>query len=121
MNAIYLNGLDGIIELITLIIVFAIVLAVTYFTTRWIGNYQSKTAAKGNIEVIEVRRITNNKSINIVRIADEYFAIAVGKDEINVIGKVEKEGINMPEVKNNTLSGDSFKKILDKLKKEKND
>ena len=104
----YLIKSQSVFQFITLLIVFIIVLAATYFTTRWIANYQKGASISGNIEVIEVRRITNTKSIEIIRIGEEYFALAIGKDEINLIGRLNKEQLNLDKtVKNST--GQSFK------------
>ena len=116
----YLIKSQSVFQFITLLIVFIIVLAATYFTTRWIANYQKGASISGNIEVIEVRRITNTKSIEIIRIGEEYFALAIGKDEINLIGRLNKEQLNLDKtVKNST--GQSFKLILNKMKKNSND
>lgn len=112
----YLIKAQNVLQFITLLLVFVIVLAATYFTTRWIANYQKGTSVSGNIEIIEVRRITNTKSIEIIRIGEEYFALAIGKDEINLIGRLNKEQLNLEKtVKNST--GQSFKLMLDKMKR----
>ncbi len=95
MPGIFLSG--NFVKGITLILLFAFVLAVTYFTTRFIANYQKKTNVRGNIEIIEIRRISATKSIEIVRIGSDYFALAIGKDEINLIGKLDESSIKLPD------------------------
>ncbi|NLL93076.1 MAG: flagellar biosynthetic protein FliO [Clostridiales bacterium] len=115
MNIYALSGIDGAIKFITLLILFAFVLAITYFVTRWIGGYQKQHYTKGNIEIIEARQISTNKYIYVARIGSEYFAIASGKESMNVIGKLDKEGLVFPEP-SVTKPKDSFQNILDKVK-----
>ena len=46
---------NSIAQFITVTMIFIFVLAITYFTTRWIGSYQKKKMSYGNIKVIESR------------------------------------------------------------------
>ena len=57
-----------------------------------------------------------NKAIEIVRIGDAYYAIAMGKDEINLICKLDENElkINEPEP---IVKVDSFKELFEKVKK----
>lgn len=114
-----LAGIQDILRFITLLIVFILVLALTYFTTRWIANYQKTATITGNIEVVEIKRITNTKAIEIVRIGEEYFAIAVGKDEINLISKLEKDSLNLSKPEQISPK-DSFKLVFNKIKNNSN-
>ncbi len=115
---IYLSKFDSFLQLITLIIIFAFVLGITWFTTRWIANYQKGTVGKGNIEVIEVRRLTSTKAIEIVRIGDAYYALAIGKDEINLICKLNEDELKFNEPQP-IVTADSFKELFEKVKKKK--
>ena len=49
--AILLTGSDAYAQLITVLIIFVAVLAVTAYTTKWIANYQKKQGIGQNIEV----------------------------------------------------------------------
>lgn len=113
---IYIVNIESFLQLVTLIIVFALVLGATWFTTRWIANYQKGAAGKGNIEVIEVRRLTNTKAIEIVRIGDAYYALALGKDEINLICKLDESELKFAEPQP-MIKTDSFKELFEKVKK----
>ena len=64
-----------------MLLVFVIVLAATYYFTKWMAGFQKERNLSGNIEVIETARISTTKYIQIVRIGSKYMAIAVGKDE----------------------------------------
>lgn len=106
---------DSYAQLITVLLIFVLVLAVTAWTTKWIANYQKQQNEGANIEVIETTRIANNKYIQIVRIADKYMVIAVCKDTVTMLGEISKE--QLKDVVGS--KGFSFKEMLDKaLKKE---
>ncbi len=116
MISIYLTGVENALKLITVAIIFVIVLALTHFTTKWIGNYQKNKVTNGNIEVLEAASITNGKTICIVRIADEYYALGLSKETISVISKVDKEKMkNIPD--GFSINKESFSKILNKITK----
>ena len=105
------------LQLITMLLVFIVVLAATYYFTKWMANYQKAKTSTGNIEVIETARISATKYIQILRIGDRYVAIGVGKDEITNLGDVSREDLIIKEDSSeDTLN---FKDILEKFKSEK--
>ncbi len=116
--AVSTSGLETFTQLLTLIIVFALVLALTYFVTRFAGNYQKSKLSGGNISVLETVRISNSKYIQIIQIGNRFFAIAVCKDTITVISEIEQGDLVLSD--NTTqVKSESFKSILEKFKKDK--
>lgn len=110
--------IDSIAQLISMILIFIFVLVLTYFTTRFVGSYQKNKMAGSNVNVLETFRISNNKYIQIIKIGKKYFAIAVCKDTITYLCELDGEDL----IYNSTTTeshSDSFKAILDKLKKDK--
>ena len=79
---------DSYAQFITVLLIFVAVLAVTALVTKWIAGYQKQQGAAGNIEVLETVRIANNKYIQLVRIGESYFAIAVCKDTVTNLGEI---------------------------------
>lgn len=108
------SGLDNFLQLLIAIIAFVIVLLLTYFTTKFIGNYQKTNSVGTNFEMIETYRISNTKYLQILRIGKKYVVIAVCKDTVISIAELDEEDITIPEY---TSSQESFAKVLDKLKK----
>lgn len=104
---------DSVLQLIGAIIMFVIVLGVTYLTTRLVGNYQKNQMIQSNIKVIESMRISNNKFLQIVNIGSKYFLIAVCKDTITSIGELNSEELVLHE---DNQGNDNFKEILNKFK-----
>lgn len=84
-------GVSGYVQLVTVLLIFAAVLGVTAWTTRWMANYQKQQNVNENIEVIETTRIANNKYIQIVRAGGTYLAIAVCKDTVTLLGEIPEE------------------------------
>ena len=116
MNILAASGLESVLKLITLLIIFAIVLLVTYYVTVWIGNYQRKSYANGNIQIIEAKQVGNNKYIYVARIGNEYFALSSGKDNLSVISKLDEEGLVLPD-ENETKKLPTFSDVIEKVKK----
>lgn len=92
---------NRIVQFITVTLIFVLVLAITYFTTRWIGSYQKKQMSYGNIKIVESFRMSGNKILEVVNVGNKYFLIAVCKDTITAIGEVEpiEAGESEPEDK----------------------
>ena len=111
--------MDNALKLIVSILIFVFVLVLTRITTVYIAKLQRVGMAGNNIKVIETQRLSNTKCLHIVKIGDEYFALASGKDTVTVISKLDSQGLNLPL--ENLEAGDKqpvmFANILEKFKK----
>ncbi len=118
---------DSIVKLIVSIVIFAFVLFLTYYTTRFVSKIQRNKMVHGNIAIIESQKLSATKDLYIVRIGGEYFALASGKDTVNLIGKVDSSGLILPEEnpqtdeKDQSGGSESFEKLLEKFKIKKQD
>ena len=99
-------------QLLTLLVVFIFVLALTYFATRWAGNMQ-KTKMAG-------RNMSNTKYIQIIKIGSKCFAVAVCKDTITYLSEINEQELTYSS-ESKTINTDGFKAILEKFKKDKPD
>ena len=109
-------GADSYLQFISVLIIFVVVLAATYYATKWIANYQKGTESGKNIEIIETCRISNNKYIQIVRVGERYISLGVTNDQITNLGDVDpSEIVKEPKAQGNM----SFNDILEKIKGEK--
>ena len=116
MMVMAVSQFQSILKLLATIIVFILVLAVTYGTTRWIGNYQKTQFSGKNIEYIEGFRISNNKYIQIFRIGKEYVALAVCKDTVTVLTKMSEDELDLCNDDAKSGHSPSFAMILSKIK-----
>lgn len=115
---------DSFIQLLGALIIFAFVLVITYFTTRWIGNYQKTNMHNQNLQLVESVSIGNNKFISLVKAGKVYLVIAVGKDNVTMLAQLTEEELEeIPALKTAAANGgqtkfsaESFQDILDKLK-----
>jgi len=106
-----LNTVDNYAQFIAVLVIFILVLGITAFVTKWIANYQKQQNVNCNIELIETTRISNNKYIQIVKIGEKYFAIAVCKDTVTLLGQVPEEEIQFTK---SEFQMPKFKDLLDK-------
>lgn len=104
---------ESILKLIGLIVLCFIVIIASYYTTKFVGKKQNFNSPNTNFKAIDTLRLSQNKYLQIIKIGEKYFCIAVCKDNVNLICELNEEEIklNRPESKL------SFKDIL--LKKTK--
>lgn len=106
--------LDSIVQLITAILIFIFVLALTYFTTKLTAGVKKGQMLSPNMDIVETFKLSQNKYIQIVRVGETYFSIAVCKDTITLLGEISKDEITIPDTRLGTTV--SFQEILDKAK-----
>ncbi len=108
------SRLESVAQFFTVILVFVLVLALTYFTTRFVGKFQQNRMYCRNIEVIETYKITANKYVQIIRTGEKYLAIAVCKDSITLLTELSGEEIDMTSQE--VTAGENFQDVLAKAK-----
>ncbi len=105
---------NAVFQFITVTLIFVLVLALTYFSTRWVGSYQKKQMSYGSVKIIESYRLSSNKVMNIVKAGDKCFLIAVCKDTVTLIGEVNEDTL---ELKSTTTDrSESFGTVFSRFK-----
>lgn len=107
------NGANSIWDLITVLVIFVFVIAITLFTTRYVANYQKGKNSGRNVEIIETTKIAQNKYVQIVKLGNHYVAMAVCKDTVTVLTELSEDEIRIPTDEGSQMD---FKDILQKLK-----
>lgn len=111
--------MDSALKLIASILIFVFVLVLTRITTLYIAKLQRTGMVGDNIKVIETQRLSNTKNLHIVKIGEEYFALASCKDTVTFISKIDSQGLKLPL--ENLEDGEKqpliFANILEKFKK----
>ena len=116
------TGGDSLIQLIVVLVIFAFVLVMTVFTTRFIGGYQKLKMSNKNMQLIETLRLSNTKYLALMKVADKYVVIGVGKDEINKIIELDESevpDIQLVEEGKPDRLVEGFQDILEKFKNKK--
>ncbi|MCR5656224.1 MAG: flagellar biosynthetic protein FliO [Butyrivibrio sp.] len=106
---------SSVAQMITVLIIFVAVLALTYYVTKWIAKYQQVSNSGNNMEIMETMRISANKYLQIVRVSDKYLVLCVCKDTVTLLCELD-EGKYIPPVKENAKAPD-FSKELEKFSK----
>ena len=110
------SALGSFIQLLGVLIIFLFVLAITYFTTKWIGNYQKTNFANKNLQIVESIRVGNNKFIAIV---------AVGKDDVTLLTQLTEEQLSeVPDLSaaqnrfpmDGKAAQENFREVLNRVK-----
>ena len=103
---------SNILQLLAVIIVFVIVLAGTYYVTKWIAKSGVIQSQSRNIKVIE----TFKKYIQIIQLGTKYYAIGVAKESITFLTPLDAEQLDFaPELNHNPKV--SFKEMIEKFTK----
>lgn len=108
------------LELLGIIAIFIIVLVLCWATTKFVATRSIRQKNTGNFEVIETYAIAKDRYLQLVRIGEKYFAIAVSKDNISMLVEIpEIEIIKDRQTPNTSVKGFSnvFQSVLDKMRK----
>ena len=103
-NVLLTGSLESFIQLLGALFIFAVVLAATYLTTRWMGGMQ--------------RGRQNNKMISIVEAGSVYLVVSVGKEEVHLLAQLKRDQLKdfSFELEQSGKKQDSFAEILNQLK-----
>lgn len=110
---------ESFFQLIGILLIFLFVLVITYFTTRWIAQYQQGMVKNKNIQVVETFRVSNNKFIQIIQVGKKYLVISVCKDVINILTELREEELvwkPSQEQSQGIKANESFQDVLGRLK-----
>ena len=104
--------LNNILQLIATLFVFVLVLALTYFVTKWIAKSGAMQSRAKNIKVIETYKIAPSKYIQIIQIGKKQYAIGVTKEQITFLSELEEDQLKIPEDFGNIVGDTSFKEVM---------
>lgn len=112
------SSVQNILQLIGIIIVFLIILAAAYAASIVVGKTQGNAysfSKERNIRLIETFRISNGQFLQIVKIGNHYFALAVSKEHIELIAELDEEEVYKDETTINAVV--PFQNVLEAVKK----
>lgn len=105
---------NNFLEMIGLVFIMVLILIAAYYTSKYVGKFSMGQFKNSNFKVIDTYRISPNKFLQIVKVANKYIVIAVSKDTVHYITELDENEIFIREtgIKENI----SFKQILDKMR-----
>ncbi len=105
------SGVESVLKLIGLIILCVIIIAASYYTTRFVGKRQAGMGGESNFKSLDVYRINQNKYLQLIAVGKRYFVIAVSKDNVQLIAELNEEDITCWRSEKKV----SFKDIMSKV------
>lgn len=106
-------------QLFVLVIVFGIVLAATYYVTKWIAKSGMIQAQAKNIKVQETFKIATGKYVQIIQLGTKFYAIGVTKEQITFLTPLEEDQLDLePNCVLNQKK--SFKELFERMSVNKN-
>ena len=118
MNYFLCMGTSSTVQFISILLIFALVLFLTYMTTRWVANFQKEKNTGENVKILETTRISQNKYIQIVEIGDKCIAYAVCKDSVTLLAEINKDSLDSFAADKESFS---FKEFLKKAREDEKD
>ena len=108
--------IDSFVQFVTVLLLFLMVLFITYGVTRWISGIQKTQMVGRNMEIVDTMRISSSKYLQIVRAGEKYLVIAVCKDTVTMLAEIPKESLELQD--NSQMNGyyPGFREILEKIK-----
>lgn len=110
------STLENALQLIGLVIVFIIILAAAYFTSRLVGTSAVSNLKNRNFKVIETYKVAPNRFLQIIEVSGKFIVIGVSKDHIEYITEINADQV----IKNDgEITPLTFKDILSNIKNKK--
>lgn len=101
-------------QLLATIVLFVVVLALTYFVTKWIAKSGAIQSYSRNIKVIETFKIAPNKYVQIIQLGTKYYSIGITKENITFLTSLEEEQLDLQQM-DGTAQNLSFKETMEKM------
>lgn len=112
------SSAQSIAELLGMIVIFLLVVAACYATTRFVAGKQFLQKKAGNFEVIETHSIAQNRYLQLVRMGNKYVVISVSKDAVRYITELSEDEVCFVK-KDGQKEQKNFKELFSSLQNRK--
>lgn len=102
------NAVNNFARFVTMLIIFILVLVLTYYTTRFVAGAKKSSFKTGNIELLESLQLGGGKYLQLLRLGSRYIVVAVTKEHVEMLTELDADEY----VKGEEQSGGNFKDIL---------
>lgn len=100
------------LEAIGIVLLFFVVLYGAYFLSRSLGKMQMKRSVGSNMAIIEILPVGQQKTLQLVRVGNEYMVIGVTKDRITFIERIDGTGLSLENESETIVPFSNFMKKL---------
>lgn len=94
-------------DTIKTICVLIFVIVIMIFTLKGLSKYQNKLSGNKNIKILERASLSQNTTLNIVKVGEKLYLMSSGPNGINILHELSKEDIDEDAYK--TLSIEDIK------------
>ncbi len=102
--------LSSIASLFGILAVCILVIAASYFVTRFIGGRQLSQQKNSNFKVVDTFHLAQNKDLMLIQVGKRYFVIAICKESVTMLSELAKDDIAV--WRNNAQGTADFKSIF---------
>ncbi|MDA3732600.1 flagellar biosynthetic protein FliO [Niameybacter massiliensis] len=95
---------SAVVELVTLVIIFVGVLALTYFVTKKIAQVKQGGQKTKNLQMIEVLQIGQGQCLSIVRTGKTYHLIGSTKEGISYCKELDPNDLQLDAYKESSFN-----------------
>jgi flagellar protein FliO/FliZ len=106
---------NNLLQLAGLCLLLILILIAAYYTSKFVGRWKLKEIKSSNFNVVDTYRIDSNKMLQIIKVANKFLIIAVGKDTITYISELNEADITFKKDMDSHQKV-SFNKIFEKIK-----
>lgn len=110
------SGTESVLKMIGLILLCVLIIAASYYTTRFVGKKQMGRNEGANMTSIEVFRLSGDKYLQLVKLGSKYIVLAISKNSITTVTELSEEEIVLRKEPEGNVS---FKKILSDIASKK--
>lgn len=104
--------MDNIINIIFAIFSFAVILALAYFTSKFVAINSTKINNGKNMEIIDVLNLGNNKKILMIKILEKIYVVGISNNgEFSTIDTIENKNI-INDLDKSTYTSPIFEDLL---------
>ncbi|PKM49854.1 MAG: hypothetical protein CVV02_14015 [Firmicutes bacterium HGW-Firmicutes-7] len=106
---------ENVLQVIYILILCIVVFVGAYYTSRILGNYQFKKTKLSNLKVVEVIGVGPQKTIQLIKVGNDYVLIGVTKDRITFMKEVYADHIDLSIIQNAPSDPLPFSHHMDKF------
>lgn len=115
-----ISNAESLVNLLGVIIMFLLVLGLSYVSAKWLGGSGLLQQRNKNISIVETYKLGTNKFIQIVKIGKRYYSLCIGKDTIEYLSEIPEEELDLEQYTAMTSKNpESFKEIFSKVNKKR--
>ncbi|PKM95722.1 MAG: hypothetical protein CVU84_02655 [Firmicutes bacterium HGW-Firmicutes-1] len=106
-------------QIVYILILCVVIFVGAYYSSRLLGNYQLKRTKLSNLKIVEVISVGPQKTIQLVKVGNDYVLIGVTKDRITFMKEVSADHIDLSILQSVTNESLPFSHHMDKYLKKK--